>query len=267
MPPGTMVVVRPKPADQVRVGDVVTYQLRSGEPEVVTHRVVAVGMDGAGRRVFRTQGDADDTPDPAWVRSVQLKGVRWYAVPQLGRVTNVLDGTERQAALTLVVGALLAYAAFMFGADLRDRRRRRPRPGGAGHRCPGRGSTRRAVPSGKVMAEHRKPPPARWRSVRLRALLCLGVAGGRWGGSFAFWTDDVTITGTTFTAGVLDLQVNTSDSYTTTTLGMSGHADAARQHLRGGPHGEEQRHRAVEVHPRPAGSPAPTPRRTAPRAR
>lgn len=41
-------------------------------------------------------------------------------------------------------------------------------------------------------------------------------------GSFAFWTDDVAITGTTFTAGVLDLQVNTSDAYVTSTLGMAG---------------------------------------------
>lgn len=41
-------------------------------------------------------------------------------------------------------------------------------------------------------------------------------------GSFAFWTDDATITGTTFTAGVLDLQVNGSDAYLTSTLGMSG---------------------------------------------
>jgi signal peptidase len=126
MPPGTMVVVRPKPADQVRVGDVVTYQLRSGEPDVVTHRVVAVGLDGAGHRIFRTQGDANDIPDAAWVRPVQIKGVRWYAVPRLGRVTNLLDGSERQAVLVVVVGTLLAYAACMFGIDLRDRRRRRP---------------------------------------------------------------------------------------------------------------------------------------------
>lgn len=41
-------------------------------------------------------------------------------------------------------------------------------------------------------------------------------------GSYAYWTDDVTISGTTFTAGTLDLQVNGSDAYTTTTLGMSG---------------------------------------------
>jgi signal peptidase len=139
MPPGTMVVVRPTPADDVRVGDVVTYQLRSGKPEVVTHRVIAIGIDGTGHRMFRTQGDANDTPDAAWVRSVQVKGVRWYAVPQLGRVSNLLDGAERQVVLGVVVSGLLAYAAFMFGGDLRDRR------------------GRRGVPSVPAMAVRREP--------------------------------------------------------------------------------------------------------------
>lgn len=125
LPPGSMVVVRPTPAEDVRIGDVVTYQLRSGDPAVVTHRVVAIGLDGTGHRIFRTQGDANDSPDAAWVRPVQLKGVRWYAVPHLGRLSNLLDGPERAAVLTGVVGGLLAYAVLMFGSELRDRRRRR----------------------------------------------------------------------------------------------------------------------------------------------
>ncbi len=44
---------------------------------------------------------------------------------------------------------------------------------------------------------------------------CSGVGAT---GTFAFWTDDVTITGTSFTAGTLDLKVNNSDSYATTTF-------------------------------------------------
>ena len=50
----------------------------------------------------------------------------------------------------------------------------------------------------------------RWlASARTRAALSLGVvlAVGSTG-TFAYWTDDVTISGTTFTAGTLDLQVN-----------------------------------------------------------
>ncbi|HET6166072.1 MAG TPA: TasA family protein [Marmoricola sp.] len=72
------------------------------------------------------------------------------------------------------------------------------------------------------MADHRKPRPPLWRSRRLRAVLSLGVvAVALVAGTYAYWTDDVTITGTSFTAGTLDLQVNGSDAYTTTTLGMS----------------------------------------------
>lgn len=72
------------------------------------------------------------------------------------------------------------------------------------------------------MAEHRAPRAARRYSTRVRALLALGVVAAVFAtGTYAFWTDDVTIGGTTFTAGTLDLQVNSSDSYTTTTLGMS----------------------------------------------
>jgi signal peptidase I len=124
MPVGTMVVVRPLGAERIRIGDVITYQLASGRPEVVTHRVVALGVDGAGRRIFRTQGDANEVADPGWVRAVQVKGVRWYDVPYLGRYTNLLDGTTRQVALVLSAGSLLLYAALMIGSDVRDRRRR-----------------------------------------------------------------------------------------------------------------------------------------------
>lgn len=50
-------------------------------------------------------------------------------------------------------------------------------------------------------------------SRRVKALLSLGVAVG-FGttGTFAFWTDAVVVSGTTLTAGTIDLQVNGADS-------------------------------------------------------
>jgi predicted ribosomally synthesized peptide with SipW-like signal peptide len=71
------------------------------------------------------------------------------------------------------------------------------------------------------MSEHartRRPE----RTGRLRALLGLGVALGLGTvGTFAYWTDDVVIGGTTFISGTLDLQVNNSDAPSTATLGMT----------------------------------------------
>jgi signal peptidase len=125
MPPGTLVVVRPVATDRLTVGSVITYQLRSGEPQVVTHRIVAQGIDTTGGLRFRTQGDANNTVDAAWVRPVQIKGERWYAVPLLGYLTTLLTGAQRDVVLSVVVTLLLGYAAAMFAGDLRERRRRR----------------------------------------------------------------------------------------------------------------------------------------------
>ena len=122
MPPGTMVVVRPAKSGDVGIGDVVTYQLKSGDPTVVTHRVVAMGSF-RGEPIFQTQGDANHVADEKWVRQVQIRGVKWYAVPYLGYVTSAITNSQRQVALYAIVTFLLGYAAFMFSSAVRDRRR------------------------------------------------------------------------------------------------------------------------------------------------
>jgi signal peptidase len=124
MPPGTMVVVKPVPADQLGVGHVITYQLKSGKPTVVTHRIVSMG-NFRGEPNFRTQGDANDTPDRNWVRPAQIKGVVWYAIPYLGYVTSVVSAQQRHVATVVIVAFLVGYAAFMLASAGRDRVKRR----------------------------------------------------------------------------------------------------------------------------------------------
>jgi signal peptidase len=121
MPPGTLVVVRPTDADRIGIGAVITYQLASGNSTVVTHRVIAQGVDALGRVRFRTQGDANNAADQGWVRPVQIRGERWYSVPLVGYLTTLLTGAQRQALVLALAGVLVAYAAFMFATDLRDR--------------------------------------------------------------------------------------------------------------------------------------------------
>jgi len=72
-------------------------------------------------------------------------------------------------------------------------------------------------------------PPRRVRrwflgrgSGRVRALLCLGlVTGLGFSTSLAYWTDEASVTGATFTAGTLDLAINGGDPYASTTLSMT----------------------------------------------
>lgn len=126
-PPGTLVVAKPVEAGQIGVGSVITFQLRSGDPTVVTHRVVGVSYAADGEPEFVTQGDANDAADLEPVKPVQVRGALWYAVPRLGWASTAVDQDQRNAAVSAVAGGLGLYALTMFGGTLRDLARRRAR--------------------------------------------------------------------------------------------------------------------------------------------
>lgn len=125
LPPGTLAVVRPATPDEIGVGTVITYQLRSGNPTVVTHRVVAQAFDPEGQPIFQTRGDANDSPDERWVMPVQIKGELWYSVPYLGRVNSLVPDDRRDLVGMIVAIGLGGYAVVMFVGGARDRRRSR----------------------------------------------------------------------------------------------------------------------------------------------
>lgn len=125
LPPGTMVVVRPTDTADIDPGMVVTYQLRSGEPTLVTHRVTQVLTAADGERRFITKGDNNAEADADPVRAVQVRGTVWYALPWLGWVAMAITGPHRALMITVAVVVLFGYAAWMFGSGIVERMRRR----------------------------------------------------------------------------------------------------------------------------------------------
>lgn len=121
--PGALVVVRETPAEELKAGDVITFQPYSGNPAVVTHRITGVYYDMSGQLRIYTQGDANNTPDDWALVPEQIRGTLWYSMPQLGRVNVLLTGETRTVAVGVVAGGLLLYAAWMVGSGLRDRSR------------------------------------------------------------------------------------------------------------------------------------------------
>ncbi|MHC3003531.1 signal peptidase I [Gordonia sp. GN26] len=121
-PPGTLIVVKPGPAEDIRVGDVVTYQIRSGSPEVVTHRVIEIAESDAGEPRFITQGDDNGAPDAEPVRPVQVRGTLWYSVPYVGWVNNWLASQSRTILIFVLAGALFVYGGWQFIADRREKK-------------------------------------------------------------------------------------------------------------------------------------------------
>lgn len=126
-PPGTLVVVKKVPIDELAVGTAVTFQLESGKATVVTHRIVAVNRNARGEKTFVMQGDANNAPDSEPVRPEQIRGKVWYSVPYLGRVNTMISGSQHKVLLIVAVSGLVLYSAFMFYTGHRQSRRERER--------------------------------------------------------------------------------------------------------------------------------------------
>lgn len=127
LPPGTLVVVKPIDPDEIVIGTVVTYQLASGEPTVVTHRVLEIQGEtvAGGERQFITKGDANSAADEKPVKEVQLRGAVWYSVPWIGWINNLVNGDMRAVIIPIVAVVLFVYAGWMIASNLLEKRRKK----------------------------------------------------------------------------------------------------------------------------------------------
>ncbi|TDN41870.1 signal peptidase [Curtobacterium flaccumfaciens] len=124
LPPGTLLVVRPTPVADIRIGDVVTYQIVSGQPAVISHRVVSVASTSDGSRTFVLKGDNNALADPEPVTAAQVRGVVWYSLPDVGLVNQLVNGS-RTWLVPAIAGVLLAYGAVMVTMGVVSAARRR----------------------------------------------------------------------------------------------------------------------------------------------
>lgn len=122
--PGTFLVVKPTAFNSLKVGDVVTYQLESGRPEVITHRVSSVGADQEGHRTLITKGDNNALADDAPVTEVQVRGKLMYAVPYVGFVANWLGNQNRGLFSEVAAGGFILYGAALIINGVRSRLKR-----------------------------------------------------------------------------------------------------------------------------------------------
>lgn len=110
--PGTFLVVRPTPFDTLRAGDVITYQIESGRPDVITHRIVAVSSTQQGERTFITKGDNNSIEDDKPVLEVQVRGKLFYAVPHIGFLATAAASSGRDGLLQFIAVGLIGYGLF-----------------------------------------------------------------------------------------------------------------------------------------------------------
>jgi signal peptidase len=124
-PPGTFLVMKPVAFDELQYGDVVTFQLYSGRPEVETHRVVGFGATQQGEKTLITKGDNNGANDADPVREMQVKGKLFYAVPHVGFVANALGNADRDTWTTFAAIALIGYGGLTIFTSVRNSRKDR----------------------------------------------------------------------------------------------------------------------------------------------
>lgn len=119
---GDVVIVRPVDTRELGIGDVITFQARSDDPTLVTHRIVGMAYGSEGTQ-FVTRGDANGSADPSPVRPEQVRGEVWYSVPLVGYASVWMAGDLARLAVDLLAVALLVYGGwFAMGGLLEIRR-------------------------------------------------------------------------------------------------------------------------------------------------
>ena len=118
---GSVLWAKKVPPADLRVGDVITYTppRGSGPEGMVTHRIVSIGRERDGRRVYRTKGDANAQPDPWRFHLDERTQARAaFHVPHLG---HALAAASDRALRTIVVAILaLLIVAATFGRVWRE---------------------------------------------------------------------------------------------------------------------------------------------------
>jgi signal peptidase len=115
---GSIVFDKPQPVEDLRAGDVITYAPPAGASPMplVTHRIVAIRTAANGTRVFRTKGDANQSPDP-WRFSLTAPTQARvdFSVPYAGRVVSALSDRHTRM---LVIGVPAALIALLVAAGM-----------------------------------------------------------------------------------------------------------------------------------------------------
>ena len=112
LPRGSIAYEEVVPAESIETGDVITYRPPKREA-LLTHRVVWIGRDGRGERIYRTRGDANRQRDP-WTFRLQAERqarVVWH-LPVAGYALAALKTRRTRIALLGTPALLIALCAF-----------------------------------------------------------------------------------------------------------------------------------------------------------
>jgi signal peptidase I len=100
---GGVVITRPATTDNIKIGDIITFNSPHGDA-LTSHRVVAIEKGPTGG--FQTKGDANEDVDPFIVPGEKVVGVVCFHLPYLGYLASFMK-TRIGLLLTICVPGVL----------------------------------------------------------------------------------------------------------------------------------------------------------------
>ncbi len=110
LPPGSVAVSKATSAEELSVGDVITRR-ESPDSVAVLHRIIDITVVD-GQRLFFTQGDANEAPDPDPAIFEGTGDRVVYSVPFAGYLLDYAQGGQGKLLLIVAPLALLAVMHF-----------------------------------------------------------------------------------------------------------------------------------------------------------
>lgn len=114
-PTGSLLYVKHIDTNELKVGDPITFMV--DEDTVATHRIIEIIPDDEDSSIlrFRTQGDANDSPDGTAVHYKNVIGKPILCIPYMGYVANFVQNPPGKY---LAIGAAAILIVLVFLPDL-----------------------------------------------------------------------------------------------------------------------------------------------------
>jgi len=101
-------VVMVKPADDYKIGDVITFGPYSRTKAPTTHRIYDVKVEG-GNPIYITKGDANNAPDAREIKKSDILGKVLFSVPYMGYAVDFAKKPIGFALIIIVPAAVIVF--------------------------------------------------------------------------------------------------------------------------------------------------------------
>ena len=117
-----VIIVRSEPADQLKIGDIISYRPQASANTILTHRIYKEGKESDGRAYFVTKGDANLTDDRVHVYAGNIIGKVVLSINGLGTVFMFARTPMGITTIAVIIVIWFVAAALMSNADKAKKR-------------------------------------------------------------------------------------------------------------------------------------------------